>query len=464
MKNITDNMMAHIQQELTSLATVWLVQRRDGSWYAFTDFDLDLRYSPSTPGDIVSPSPYVGGFPFLAGSGMTRNNLSDKAQMDVSNIQADGIIDGDMITDHDIRARLWDYAFAIIAQVNWGDLAFQAGPSCGDIRLFTGQFGPLTLNEYKWSVEMKGLSDQLNRVTGDLYQPTCRVDLGSPDCGVNLFSVPENLDRSAWSIYAVESEIEPTYPASNMIDGNPATLWSSSNGAVSWVEFDLGVAQSIISFSIQNRDDDTTGPNGTGQALGGPLQMQFFVSNDHSTWTQVGTSYWGNGVPGGIDVFPLPATQNALYVKLSILSVWGSNTNVVIAEFFLSTTVSLMQNGSVASTDGWRNMNVLGVSGDSGIFDGGLVTWLTGANAYSSIEIRQWFGQGPNQAGGNVNLFLKTTFQIQPGDTFTIQPGCDKLFSTCKLKFNNAVNFRGENAVPSPDRLLEYPDYQAPHS
>jgi uncharacterized phage protein (TIGR02218 family) len=69
----------------------------------------------------------------------------------------------------------------------------------------------------------------------------------------------------------------------------------------------------------------------------------------------------------------------------------------------------------------------------------------------------------PGGAGGNVTLFVRTTNPIQVGDTFTLEVGCHKLFSTCQSKFNNVVNFRGENAVPSPDHILGYPDYKAPY-
>ena len=191
--------------------------------------------------------------------------------------------------------------------------------------------------------------------------------------------------------------------------------------------------------------------------------MQLFVSDNASSWTQV-SDVQGTGIAGGIDTFNLSAAVSHRYVKLQIDTVFGhSSTNVVIAEFWLSESLSLMQQGVVVSTDGAHNMNVVGVTADSGFYDGGLVTWLSGDNAYSSIEIRQWVGLG-NQPGGNVDLFMRTPFPMQVGDTFTIQPGCDKLFSTCQTKFNNAVNFKGEPSAPSPDRVLDYPDYKAPHS
>ncbi|WP_353285542.1 phage BR0599 family protein [Wolbachia endosymbiont (group B) of Agrotis puta] len=38
--------------------------------------------------------------------------------------------------------------------------------------------------------------------------------------------------------------------------------------------------------------------------------------------------------------------------------------------------------------------------------------------------------------------------KISTGDKYSILAGCDKAFLTCKNKFNNTVNFRGEPYIP----------------
>jgi len=47
-----------------------------------------------------------------------------------------------------------------------------------------------------------------------------------------------------------------------------------------------------------------------------------------------------------------------------------------------------------------------------------------------------------------VTLFTSPPYQISVGDKYSILAGCDKTFSTCKNKFHNTVNFRGEPYVP----------------
>ncbi len=45
---------------------------------------------------------------------------------------------------------------------------------------------------------------------------------------------------------------------------------------------------------------------------------------------------------------------------------------------------------------------------------------------------------------------------VEAGDTFLIRAGCDKQFSTCKAKFDNAVNYRGFPQIPGDDFVLSY--------
>jgi uncharacterized phage protein (TIGR02218 family) len=86
-----------------------------------------------------------------------------------------------------------------------------------------------------------------------------------------------------------------------------------------------------------------------------------------------------------------------------------------------------------------------------GYWSGGLLTWTSGANAGRKIEIRSY-------AAGGFDLFLPMPSEIAVGDGYAVQPGCDKAFSTCCSRFDNAVNFRGEPHVPGTDAVLSYPD------
>ena len=86
-------------------------------------------------------------------------------------------------------------------------------------------------------------------------------------------------------------------------------------------------------------------------------------------------------------------------------------------------------------------------------FTNGVITWLTGANTGYSMEIGSWDGT-------TILLFENMPFAISPGDTFQIDPGCNKLGANgdCFKKFNNIINNRSEEFIPGMDRILIYPN------
>ena len=94
---------------------------------------------------------------------------------------------------------------------------------------------------------------------------------------------------------------------------------------------------------------------------------------------------------------------------------------------------------SAATADGW--------------FNGGLLTWATGANTGRAIEVKSWIA-----GTGRLELFMAMGYAIAIGDTFTVYPGCDKRLETCIGRFGNVINFRGEPYVPGIDAMMQYPD------
>jgi uncharacterized phage protein (TIGR02218 family) len=121
---------------------------------------------------------------------------------------------------------------------------------------------------------------------------------------------------------------------------------------------------------------------------------------------------------------------------------------------------SLLQSGSVSSTpDGYRTLVVSGISNLGKPLDGGLLTFTSGANNLLSAEI-------VHVDFGTNSVTLRPWTQlapVAPGDNFSIMPTCDKVFTTCVLTYNNAQNNQSEPQAPTPDAVIEYPDYVAPH-
>lgn len=87
---------------------------------------------------------------------------------------------------------------------------------------------------------------------------------------------------------------------------------------------------------------------------------------------------------------------------------------------------------------------VAGLTQDAGYFSKGTVEFLTGDNAGAVREIRI------HEAGGVLYLYDPVPFDIAIGDDVRVIAGCDKTLATCRDKFDNAPNFKGEPDIPGP--------------
>lgn len=85
---------------------------------------------------------------------------------------------------------------------------------------------------------------------------------------------------------------------------------------------------------------------------------------------------------------------------------------------------------------------------ENNYFNYGVLTFTSGANKDLSIEIKSFYG-------GDIIPMINPVYIPNVGDTFTIVTGCDKKFSTCVNKFNNAINFRGEPHIPGNDYIMQ---------
>lgn len=86
----------------------------------------------------------------------------------------------------------------------------------------------------------------------------------------------------------------------------------------------------------------------------------------------------------------------------------------------------------------------------SDLFKYGLLTWTGGNNNGLSMEVKKFAF-----ATDVFTLFLPMAYDIQVGDTYTAEHGCDKTKETCKNVFDNLINLRGEIFLPGIDKLLD---------
>jgi uncharacterized phage protein (TIGR02218 family) len=81
---------------------------------------------------------------------------------------------------------------------------------------------------------------------------------------------------------------------------------------------------------------------------------------------------------------------------------------------------------------------------------GGRLRWLDGTNGGLSATVLA-------SSGADVRLSEPPPFVVEAGMRVEISEGCDKRFETCRARFANAANFRGEPHLPGIDLLTRYP-------
>jgi len=84
------------------------------------------------------------------------------------------------------------------------------------------------------------------------------------------------------------------------------------------------------------------------------------------------------------------------------------------------------------------------------IFSYGLLTWTSGLNTGLAKEVEEY-----TYIPSTILLVDKMPFNIQIGDEYRVNKGCDKSRQSCKVGFNNMINFGGFPDLPGEDRLLK---------
>ncbi|AVW90770.1 DUF2163 domain-containing protein [Celeribacter baekdonensis] len=159
-----EDLQTHLASGTTTLCRAWVLVRRDGETYGFTDHDNDLSFE---------------GLVFKADTGLTANALEQSTGLSVDNTEALGALTSASVQESDIRAGRFDGAQVRSWLVNWADVDQR-------VLLFRGTFGEITRVSGGFRAELRGLTEELNQPQGRIYQPGCSAILGGEGCGFNL--------------------------------------------------------------------------------------------------------------------------------------------------------------------------------------------------------------------------------------------------------------------------------------
>jgi len=165
-KNITSGMQTHLSGTVTSLAMCWKVTRVDLKEFRFTTHDRDL---------------IIDGCVYDAETGYNQTAVQNDSSLAVDNLEVEGILDSDKITEIELRAGIFNFATIEVFLVNWQNL------SDGKINLRKGKIGEVTITPTKiFRAELRGLTQQYAQQIVEMYSPECRADLGDSRCKIPL--------------------------------------------------------------------------------------------------------------------------------------------------------------------------------------------------------------------------------------------------------------------------------------
>lgn len=229
MKTLSTALAAHIDGEVTTLATCWRLERADGWVRGFTDHDRDL---------------VIDGLAFTASTGFLPSAIKSGADLSVDNLDVDGFLDDEALKASDLSAGLYDGARIDIFVVNWADL------SQGRILLRRGWLGEVKRADQRFSAEVRGVANRLQQTQGKLYSRLCRTDLGSSECTVALGPLSDDLAISAVS--AGDAIVVPTVRPSSFYAFGTCTFLSGANAGGS-TEVLGHVGQAVTLFTPMPR-------------------------------------------------------------------------------------------------------------------------------------------------------------------------------------------------------------------
>jgi uncharacterized phage protein (TIGR02218 family) len=164
MRDIPEALAAALEQETTSLAFCWRIERADGAALGFTSHDRPLTVQG------IGCSPVPGMVP----SALAHADSIEGGGMDVSGALGSGRIRAD-----DIAVGRYDRARATLSLVDWN--------APGEpVLLASGEIGDIVRRDDRFEAELKSAHADLERTPISLCTPECRARLGDARCRVGL--------------------------------------------------------------------------------------------------------------------------------------------------------------------------------------------------------------------------------------------------------------------------------------
>jgi uncharacterized phage protein (TIGR02218 family) len=221
MKSIPPALKQHYEQGTTTLTTCWKLERTDGQVFGFTAYDTDLL---------------IDGMVYVARTGFSPTDLDSNSSLAVDNLNANGVLDSDLLTEEELATGKWDFAAVEIFLVNAKNIGQ------GRDILVSGRLGEVKVGRVGFEAEVRGLANAYAQSHNLTYQPGCRATLGDSKCRVDLAPFTFEGTLTAVSPDGLTLfDIDRTEPNGFFDFGNVRMTSGKSNGLVMEVKtFEAG--------------------------------------------------------------------------------------------------------------------------------------------------------------------------------------------------------------------------------
>jgi uncharacterized phage protein (TIGR02218 family) len=157
--------MSFYDSDLTTIAFIWRLERRDGVTLGFTSHDQDLVRD---------------GLTYRATPGMLPSAIERNDTLTAANVSLSGALTSDAIRADDLAAGHWDGAGLWLSAVDWADGGATALP------LVRGELGTVDIADNSFNAELRGATTIFEVPVVEQTSPDCRAQLGDKKCRINM--------------------------------------------------------------------------------------------------------------------------------------------------------------------------------------------------------------------------------------------------------------------------------------
>ena len=178
MKTLPPGLQEHLSSGTTTLCWCWKLTRNDGTVQGFTDHDGDVAFD---------------GVNYGAATGFTASEVQSSLGFSVDNLEVSGALSSSDLNEDELAAGLYDGAAIEIWRVNWASVDQR-------VLMRKGTLGEVKRGKTAFSVEVRGLMQQLNQPVGRAYCYACDADVGDARCTIDLTNPAYNGTGSVASV------------------------------------------------------------------------------------------------------------------------------------------------------------------------------------------------------------------------------------------------------------------------